>query len=85
MFAGKMRKRKRPFVPADKQDTRKLTAEEREKLRRKAVLLYKRENPVPAIARKLGIRPATVYRWINNYLNEGPVKYRENKLSLIHI
>ena len=79
MFAGKMRKRKRPFVPADKQDTRKLTAEEREKLRRKAVLLYKRENPVPAIARKLGIRPATVYRWINNYLNEGPVKYRENK------
>lgn len=74
-----MRKRKRPFVPADKQDTRKLTAEEREKLRRKAVLLYKRENPVPAIARKLGIRPATVYRWINNYLNEGPVKYRENK------
>lgn len=79
MFAGKMRKRRRPFVPADKQDTRKLTAEEREKLRRKAVLLYKRENPVPVIARKLGIRPATVYRWIENYLNEGPIKYRENK------
>lgn len=74
-----MRKRRRPFVPADKQDTRKLTAEEREKLRRKAVLLYKRENPVPIIARKLGVRPATVYRWIENYLNEGPIKYRENK------
>lgn len=74
-----MRKRRRPFVPADKQDTRKLTAEEREKLRRKVVLLYKRENSVPVIARKLGIRPATVYRWIENYLNEGPIKYRENK------
>lgn len=74
-----MRKRRRPFVPADKQDTRKLTSEEREKLRRKAVLLYKRENAVPVIARKLGIRPATVYRWIENYLNEGPIKYRENK------
>lgn len=79
MFAGKMRKRRRPFVPADKQDTRKLTAEERKKLRRKAVLLYKRENPVPIISRKLGIRPATVYRWIKNYLNEGAIKYKENK------
>ena len=74
-----MGKRGRPFVPADKRDTRKLTAEEREKLRRKAVLLYKRKNPVPIISRKLGIRPATVYRWIENYLNEGPIKYRENK------
>lgn len=74
-----MRKRKRPFIPADKQDTRKLTAEERERLRRKAVLLYKRKTPVPIISRKLGVRPATVYRWINNYLNEGPIKYRENK------
>lgn len=74
-----MKKRKRPFVPADKQDTRKLTAEEREKLRRKVVILHKRENSVPVISRKLGIRPATVYRWIKNYLNEGPIKYRENK------
>lgn len=75
----KMRKRKRQFAPADKQDSRKLTADEREQLRRKAVLLYKRENPVPIISSKLGIRPGTVYRWIDNYLNEGPIKYRENK------
>lgn len=74
-----MRKRRRPFIPAEKQDTRKLTAEEREKLRRKAVLLYKRENSIPTISKKLGIRPATVYRWIENYLNEGSIKYRENK------
>ncbi len=74
-----MRKRRRQFVPAAKQDTRKLTANEREQLRRKAVLLYKRKNPVPIISRKLGLRPGTVYRWIDNYLNEGHITYKENK------
>lgn len=74
-----MRKRRRQFVPAAKQDIRKVTADEREQLRRKAVLLYKRKTPVPIISRKLGVRPATVYRWIKNYLNEGPIKYRESK------
>ncbi|MFR1529474.1 helix-turn-helix domain-containing protein [Akkermansia sp.] len=78
-ISDKMRKRRRQFVPATKQDARKLTAEEREQLRRKAVLLYKRENPVPVISRKLEMRPGTVYRWIDNYLNGGPIKYRENK------
>lgn len=74
-----MTKNRRQFAPADKQDTRKLTAEEREQLRRKAVLLHKRENPIPIISRKLGIRPGTIYRWIDNYLNEGSIKYKENK------
>lgn len=78
-ISDKMRKRRRQFVPATKQDARKLTAEEREQLRRKAVLLYKRENPVPVISRKLGMRPGTIYRWIDNYLNGGSIKYRENK------
>lgn len=74
-----MRKRRRQFVPATKEDIRKITAEEREQLRRKAVLLYKRKNPVPLISMKLGLRPATVYQWIKNYLNEGPIKYKENR------
>lgn len=64
-------------MPAVKLDTRKLTTEEREQLRRKAVILYKRKNTVPIISKKLGVRPATVYRWIDNYLKEGPIKYKE--------
>ncbi|WP_083076862.1 helix-turn-helix domain-containing protein [Akkermansia glycaniphila] len=66
-------------LPSVQKDTRKITPAGRETLRRKAITMYKRSCSVAMISAKLGIRKATIYRWIKLYKTHGFKMYKEGK------
>ena len=61
----------------DRVDTRTLTAEAREALRRTAIRMYKRGRTHTAIAEELGIRRPTVSAWIRAYRASGAQALKE--------
>jgi transposase len=61
----------------DRVDTRRLTAEAREELRRAAVRMYKRGRTHTAIAEELGIRRPTISAWIRAYQASGSKALKE--------
>lgn len=61
----------------DRVDTRTLTPEAREQLRRMAIRMHQRGRTQVAIAEELGIRRATVSGWIRAYRDAGAKALKE--------
>ena len=63
----------------EKQDSRRLSAEERQVLRTTVVRLYRQGKKKTVISELLGIRYSTIINWINRYQSDGSKGLRENK------